>query len=202
MAEPELFARGSGRLTPLGTIGAMSAKEGDLSDEEVEEIISSLSRASSSQIRNVQGFLSDAQRSLAVAQGDEDALIEEGFAEGFDAQGHARRPWIIGDVLVCPGSIVAKSATSHECFFVSIEDVWVWDSPEKFADVIRRLDEGTRQHQRSVTLVSALEGMSLDYVRSKKRREGHRRVSGSSFVIRGGALEHVSTRVTNPAEHR
>jgi hypothetical protein len=180
----------------------MSDDDVGLSDEEVEEIISSLSRANSSQMRNVQGFLSDTQRSLAVAQGDEDALIEEGFAEGFDAKGNARQPWIIGEVLVCPGSIVAKSATSHECFFVKIEDEWVWQSPEKFADVIRHFGESPRQHQRSVTLVAALEGMALDYVRAKKRRDGHQGISGSSFVIRAGGLEHISTRATKPAEHR
>jgi hypothetical protein len=180
----------------------VSTEDKGLSDEEVEGIIASLSHASSAQIRNVQGFLSDTQHSLAVSQGDEDALIEEGFAEGFDRRGHARLPWIIGDVLVCPGSIVAKSATSHECFFVKIEEEWVWESSEKFADVVRRIEEGARQHQRSVTLVSALEGLSLDYVHAKKGRAGHQGISGSSFQIRGGALEHISTRSTKPSEHR
>jgi hypothetical protein len=173
-----------------------------LSDKEVDGMLIALEKASNSQIRRIQGLLTDIQRDRCVAEGDEAALIEEGFIRGFDGRGHALSPWVIGDVLVCPGSIVYKSATSHECFFVKIEDEWVWESSEAFADVVRRIGEGARQHQRSVTLVSALEGMSLDYVHAKKRQGAHRGISGSSYRITGGSLEHISTRTTKVGEHR
>ena len=31
-------------------------------------------------------------------------------------------------MIVCPGGLVAKSRTNHRCKFVSVDDVWVWDS--------------------------------------------------------------------------
>ncbi len=64
----------------------------------------------------------------AIGNGDHDAIIASAFETGFGRDGLGVLPWVEGSVVVCPGGLVAKSKTSHRCRFVSVDDVWVWDS--------------------------------------------------------------------------
>jgi hypothetical protein len=133
------------------------------------------------------------QRERAVAQGDEAALIEEGFANGFDSKGQARDPWMRNGVLICPGVKRDSGALSHRCSFVSVEGSWVWECADVLADDVRHV-VARHTEQRSVTLVAAHDGLEFDVVASKARGGAHERTGVRSFVVRGGSPVLVNTR--------
>ena len=81
-------------------------------------------------LRHLAAAIRDEVRGRARASGDHDAIIEEAFEQAFGRDGLGSSPWVSGDVIVCPGSIVAKNRSSHRCRFVSVDDVWIWDSQE------------------------------------------------------------------------
>lgn len=133
------------------------------------------------------------QRRRALEGGDTEALVEDGFERGFNSKGEARDPWLASGILVCPGSKVDRSALSHECTFVNVDDSWVWESPDRIHDDVRNLP-GPRTVMRTVTLVLASEGMEVDMVSSKQRNGVHEMKSVRSFVVKGGKLELVNAR--------
>lgn len=145
--------------------------------------------------------VADEQRRRALAAGDLDALVEAGFAEGFDAKGGATNPWVVGGLLVCPGSKVDRSGASHECRFVSVGGSWVWECAEKVVDEVRRLPE-PRPSVRTVTVLAATEGLELDVVASRMRSGVHQMTSVRSYVFRRGDLELVDTRAREASGHR
>lgn len=136
----------------------------------------------------------DVQRQRAAAAGGLEALCAQGFENGFDAKGYARTPIVVGDVLVCYGSIVERSAMRHECSFVRIGDTWVWEYDDVLRDEIRKLPARGREHQRSVSLVPAFEGLAYDLITCTMQHGVHQMRHTSSFEIRGGRSELVSTR--------
>jgi hypothetical protein len=134
------------------------------------------------------------QRRRAAAQGGLEELCEQGFIDGFDQRGHARPPVVVGDVLFCYGSIVERSAMSHECVFVRVEDAWVWEYEDVLRDEVRKRPERGREHQRSVSLVPALEGLEFDLVQCKMRNGVHQMQHTRSYRITSGSVELVTTR--------
>jgi hypothetical protein len=146
--------------------------------------------------------VADEQRRRAVESGDIDALCAEGFDRGFDAKGHARDPVVSSGLVVCYGSLVERSAMSHECRFANLGGDWVWEHPEVIHDEIRKLVERGRHHQRSVSVLPALEGLGIDLVSSTMRQGVHHMTQVRSFQVRGGALELVNARTVRTDRHR
>jgi hypothetical protein len=138
----------------------------------------------------------------ALAGGDLDALVEQAFLDGFTANGVPLMPWIHDGILVCPGYRKARSASSHDCSFVSLDGTWVWAAPNKLVDAMRDVP-GAKSHRCSITLVVAQEGMQVDAVTSKSRAGGGcQMVSAQSFQVRGPELVHVTTRTMRaPTAH-
>ena len=160
-----------------------------------------LSACSDEELAELAADVADEQRRRALAAGDLDTVVEQGFAEGFDAKGAASDPWVVGHLLVCPGSKVDRSSASHECRFVHLGGSWIWESAEKVVDEVRRLP-GPRPSVRTVTVVVATEGLELDVVASRLRSGVHQMTSVRSYVVRRGELELVSTRAREASGHR
>ncbi|MFV0526892.1 MAG: hypothetical protein ACK5RL_20615 [Acidimicrobiales bacterium] len=141
------------------------------------------------------------QRRRAVAAGDLDGLIAEGFDHGFGRDGLAVKPWIEVSVLICPGGLVARSRTNHRCRFVSLDEVWVWDS----SDLIRedkRANPGDHDGFRAVALVPVVTGMAVDVVTGRARRGQHQLDRVESYTVGTDGLVEVATRsVTRPGRH-
>lgn len=169
-----------------GTVHVMH-QLGDLSDEALRDLIAAAI---------------EEQRQRAAASGDLEALCEAGFAEGFDSKGHARTPVIRDGLLICYGSIVERSAMSHECHFVHIEDSWVWEYQDVLRDEVRKRPERGREHQRSVSILPALEGLELDLVGCKMRTGVHQMQTVRSYRIVSGQLELVTARAVRTDRHR
>ena len=130
------------------------------------------------------------------------ALIELGFRDGFTAKGLPRDPWVHAGVVICPGARVDVSAMRHDCAYVHLEEVWVWEYPEQLEDVVRTLP-GPRPQMRSISLLVAHEGMELDLIVSQARTGVHQMKQVRSFVVRDGRLELVTARTPRTAySHR
>lgn len=136
----------------------------------------------------------DEQRRRAGERGDFPALCETGFAEGFDSRGLARIPVIHKGLLICYGSIIKKSTKSHDCTFVHIDEHWVWEHPETLHDDIRKRPERGREHQRSVSILPALEGLNFDLITCEMRNNMHKMQQIRSYRILSGAIELVQGR--------
>lgn len=133
----------------------------------------------------------------AISACDPDALVEEGFEKGFKSTGLPVRPDLRDGILICYGARIDKSASSHECGFVRIDEKWVWEADDKIIDVIR--NSATRNVQmRSVTLVAVADGTKVDVVYSKARQGAHELRSCESFTVSDGKLVLVNTRSVQP----
>ncbi len=132
----------------------------------------------------------------ALERGDLDALIEDCFDNGFTPAGHAREPYLRDGILVCPGSIVEKSATSHDCVFVHVDTDWVWDAPQLLLDSVRKIPDRSRTHQRSVSLLSVVDGFRFEQITSSMRQGVHSMKKAASYLVADGTLELVSARAS------
>lgn len=135
----------------------------------------------------------------ALLQGDLDALCEEGFSRGFDTRGLALDPFVVGNIIVCPGGKVAKSAMSHQCRFVAIGESWVWDYEMTLHDKIRY---GDRHSMQSISLVAYQEGLNLDVVTSKARGGAHERQGTVRYTAEHGELVNRGTVTVAVRDHR
>jgi hypothetical protein len=142
----------------------------------------------------------DEQHQRALEAADIDAIVKQAFIEGFTSTGMPRDPWLQGGLLVCAGTKIEKSATSHECGFVAIGERWVWESEAKLLDVVKHLP-GPKPIMRSVSVCAPWEGMELDLVVSRMRTGVHQMKQVRSFLVKEGKLDHVETRVRN-ADYR
>lgn len=138
----------------------------------------------------------DEIRRRAVEAGDRDAVIAEGFETGFGRDGLAVLPWISGPYVVCPGGLVARSRTAHRCRFVSVDDVWIWESAELIHEE-KRSTPGTGDGFRAVALLPVVDGMALDVVASRMRNGQHSLDRVVSFEVRSGQLVEVSQRAVD-----
>jgi hypothetical protein len=137
----------------------------------------------------------------AIGNGDHDAIIADGFETGFGRDGLGVLPWVSGNVVVCPGGMVAKSKTNHRCRFVSVDDVWVWDSGLLLRED-KRSSPGTDEGFRAIALVPLVDGTSIDVVSGRARGGQHSVEHVVSFEVRGGELVEVSQRTVTPADMR
>ena len=138
------------------------------------------------------------QQDRAIKSCDPDALVELGFREGFRADGLPRDPWIVNGILVCPGARLDKSASSHDCGFVRVNDKWVWEADGKIEDVVRNT-MNRRAQMRSVTLVAIDDTTVVDLVYATCRTGVHKLKSARSFSIKASELVLDSERTPAPA---
>ena len=142
-----------------------------------------------------------AQVELAIGSGDHDAIIARGFETGFGRDGLGVLPWAEGEVVVCPGGLVAKSRTSHRCRFVSVDGVWVWDSGLLLRED-KRSSPGVDEGFRAIALVPLIDGTALDVVSGRARSGGHSVEHVVSYGVRRGELVEVSQRSITPSDMR
>lgn len=138
----------------------------------------------------------DEVRGRARRSGDHDAIIEEAFEQAFGRDGLGTAPWVSGEVIVCPGSIVAKNRSSHRCRFVSVDDVWIWDSHELIREE-KRSHPGRDEGFKAVALLPLVEGMELDLVTGRARSGQHSVERVVSYEVRRGELIEVSQRTVS-----
>jgi hypothetical protein len=148
------------------------------------------------------GDIAAEQRRRCLESGDTEAVVEHGYTTGFDTKGHARDPVLAHGFVICHGSVVEKSASSHDCRFVHVGDDWVWECPDTIVDDVRKIADRGRLHQRSVSLLAPVEGLELDFITSTMRQGAHRMVRTMSYRIDGGQLELIQSRVVKDVHHR
>lgn len=169
--------------------------------EDPELIVASLRAMADSELHHLAESVRQVQIERAVTAGDLDAIIARAFEIGFGRDGLGVLPWVEGTVVVCPGGMVAKSRTNHRCRFVSVDDVWVWDSSLLVRED-KRSSPGTDEGFRAVALVPLADGIALDVVSGRARGGQHSVEHVVSYEVRGGALVEVSQRAVTPANMR
>lgn len=135
----------------------------------------------------------DEIRRRAIDAGDRDAVIAEGFEQGFARDGLATLPWIRRPFLVCPGGLFGKNRANHRCRFVSVDGTWVWESPDLIHEE-KRSTPGVDEGFRAIALLPIVEGMALDLVRGRMRSGQHSVEHVVSFEVRRGELVEVAQR--------
>ena len=159
-----------------------------------------LDRLDGDELANLAEAARQLQRERAVARGDLDAIIAAAFESGFGTDGLGLLPWIEGGpegVIVCPGGLVAKSRTNHRCRFVSVDDSWIWESPELIRED-KRSNPGRDDGFQAVALLPVVTGLELDVVSGKARQGMHSVDRVVSYEVRGGELVEVSQRSVSP----
>ncbi|MEM7091426.1 MAG: hypothetical protein AAF567_00380 [Actinomycetota bacterium] len=142
--------------------------------------------------------IADETRRRAVASGDQQAVIDAAFDHAFGRDGLGVLPYLEGPYIVCPGAMVSKRRGSHTSRFVSVDDVWIWDSHELVHEE-KRSSPGTDTGFRAVALLVPTEGMELDVVSARQRAGQHQVDLVVSFVVRKGVLVEVSQRDVSKA---
>ncbi len=157
------------------------------------------------ELHDVAEAVRQVQTERAIAAGDLDAVIANAFEIGFGHDGLGVSPWTEGNLVVCPGAIVTKSRTSHRCRFVSVDDVWVWDSGLLVREDKRSTPGGDRRANigfRAIALVALVDGTTLDIVSGRARAGGHEVEHVVSIEVRAGTLIEVSQRNVAAANMR
>lgn len=181
---------------PTGVVDvdvAASALRGDH-----ERAFAILARLDSDELHNIGEIVRQLTRERAMARGDLDSVIAHAFEVGFGRDGLAVPPWVEGDVVVCPGGLIARSRVNHRCRFVSVNDAWVWDCAELIRED-KRSTPGRDDGFRAVALVPALAGLCLDVVSGRARAGQHSVEAVTSLEVRNGELIEVSQRVVAAA---
>ena len=150
------------------------------------------------QLHHVAESVRQLQIERAIVAGDLDAVIARAFEVGFGRDGLGVQPWVEtvgvdGAVVICPGGLVSKSRTSHRCRFISVDDVWVWDSGLLMRED-KRSSPGVEEGFRAIAIIPAVDGVELDVVTGRARTGGHSVEHVVSYEIRGGELVEVSQR--------
>lgn len=158
-----------------------------------DEVTRVTAKLDDQELSNLGDAISLEQSQRAVARGDLDEIIAQAFEIGFGNDGLAVLPWVEGTVVVCPGGLISSSRASHTCRFVSVNDIWIWDSYELIRED-KRSTPGAKDGFRAVALLPALEGMSLDVVSGKARSGQHSVDKVVSYVVKKGELVEVSQR--------
>jgi len=144
--------------------------------------------------------LGDETRRRSINDGDQQAIIDAAFEHAFGRDGLGCQPYREGPFIVCPGAIVSKRRGAHTCRFVSVNDVWIWDSYELIHEE-KRSAPGTDDGFRAVALLSPTEGLNLDLVSGKQRSGQHQVDTVVSFVVKRGELVEVSQRNVAKMRH-
>jgi hypothetical protein len=133
------------------------------------------------------------QQKRALEGAEPDALLEQGFKDGFKPNGLPHDPWIVEGILICPGAVNDRSTTSHDCGFVAFDEHWCWEHPDVLLDDIRYID-GPKRRQRSVSLIPVFEGLEFDLVISRASAGQHKMRSATAFRVVDSCLEVVRNR--------
>ncbi len=166
--------------------------------QDPEQIVEWLRSLPTEQLHHVSEAVRQIQMERAIGAGDLDALIARAFEVGFGRDGLGMQPWVEqvgvdGAVVICPGGLVSKSRSSHRCRFVSVDDVWVWDSGLLMRED-KRSSPGVEDGFRAIAVIPAVDGTELDVVTGRARTGGHSVEHVVSYEIREGELVEVSQR--------
>ena len=131
-----------------------------------DEVVRQVRALADDELHNLAEVVRQVQIERAIDNGDHDAIVAAAFEVGFGRDGLGVLPWVEGSVVVCPGGLVSKSKTSHRCRFVSVDDVWVWDSGLLLRED-KRSAPGTEEGFRAIALVPVVDGTELDVVTGK-----------------------------------
>lgn len=178
-------------MTERASTRRLSAAARLLSDPAEAPLV--VGRLADGDLANVAAVVHQIQRQRAVASGDCDEIIAEAFDTAFAADGLGVDPYVVGNVVVCPGAVSWSSKTSHVCRFVSINDRWVWDATELIREE-KRSTPGTRSGFRAIALVPAITGMALDVVSGRARSGRHMVSRVVSYRLEPSGLTEVSQR--------
>ncbi|NNE95627.1 MAG: hypothetical protein HKN24_06320 [Acidimicrobiales bacterium] len=157
-----------------------------------------LERLDDAELGNVIELSRQLQSRRAIDRGDHDEIIAAAFENSFNGDGLGSDPYLVGNVVVCPGALIWTSKTSHTCRFVSVNDTWVWDSLELIRED-KRSSPGSRDGFRAVALIPTATGTELDVVSGKARSGGHQVTRVVSYRIDRDGLTQVSQRNVTPA---
>ncbi len=169
--------------------------------QDPEQIIQNLREMSADELHNLAEAVRQVQIERAITAGDQDAIIGRAFEVGFGRDGLGVLPWVEGDLIVCPGGMVSKSRTSHRCRFVSVDDVWIWESGLLLRED-KRSSPGTTDGFRAIALLPLVDGTELDVVSGRARSGGHSVEHVVSYEVRAGELVEVSQRDVTPRNMR
>jgi hypothetical protein len=133
------------------------------------------------------------QQQRALANGDQDAIIDEAFEIGFIDDGMAVAPWVRGPFVVSPSIVLATSASSHTSRLINVDDTWVWNSNELVRED-KRSSAGRGEGFRAVALLPIIEAMRLDQVTGRQRQGMYEARTVVSFEVRGSAVVEVAQR--------
>jgi hypothetical protein len=189
---------------PSGTLDALEETVGTphvAPDVAPDDVVATVRAMSDDALHNLAECVRQVQIERAISNGDHDAIIASGFDIGFGRDGLGVLPWVEGNLIVCPGGMVAKSRTNHRCRFVSVDDVWVWDSGLLLRED-KRSSPGTDEGFRAVALVPLVDGTELDVVSGRARGGQHSVEHVVSYEVRGGQLAEVSQRTVVAANMR
>lgn len=166
---------------------------------DVENLVDVVAAMSDTELAELAVVVKGEWHRRAVEQGDVEALCEQGFAHGFNRDGTARDPFVVGQVIVCPGGKVGSSAMTHRCRFVAVGKQWVWEADDKMWDEIRFLDKNSMQ---SVSLLPYEEGLELQVISSKAQRGAHERQKIDGFIAQNGHLYPRGQVASAVGDHR
>jgi len=161
--------------------------------DDPETAVELVRRLDDSVLVHLGAAVDDETRRRAVEQGDQQAVINQGFDHAFGRDGLGVLPYREGPYVVCPGAMVSKRRGNHTCRFVSVNDTWIWESHELLHEE-KRSSPGVHDGFRAIALLSPVEGMELDVVRGRMRSGQHQVELVVSFVVRKGELIEVSQR--------
>ena len=150
---------------------------------------------------HLSALIGDELKDRAFQRGDLQELINNAFDHGFGSGVKVLQPWMHDNILIAPGGKFEKSALSHRCTFVRVQDQWVWESSQKLQDEIRNV-AGPGSSMRSVTLIALNEGDKVDMLSSRTRSGVHELQEVQSFVYTDGKLEMIVARTVRSAGHR
>jgi hypothetical protein len=170
-------------------------------DGSPDDVVSAVRDLTDDHLHNLAEVVRQVQIERAIDAGDHDAIIAAAFDSGFGRDGLGLLPWVEGNVVVCPGGLVAKSKTNHRCRFVSVDDVWVWDCGLLLRED-KRSSPGADEGFRAVALVPLVDGTEIDVVTGKARGGQHSVDHVISYEVRAGELVEVSQRTVTPANMR
>ena len=185
----------------MNPLPSAARRETEFGATDPDDVVRQVRALGDDELHNLAEVVRQVQIERAIDNGDHDAIVAAAFETGFGRDGLGVLPWVEGNVVICPGGLVSKSKTSHRCRFVSVDDVWVWDSGLLLRED-KRSSPGTEEGFRAIALVPLVDGTELDVVTGKARSGQHSVDHVISYEIRDGNLVEVSQRNVTAANMR
>lgn len=152
------------------------------------------SKLSDVQIDHLLEVLRTEKYDRAFSRADPEALMAMCFDSMFTRTGQATPPELHHGVIVCAGSRIPKSKTSHSCCFVAIDNSMCWESEFVIADTMEGASTEKDTKLQAATLVQAQEGMKVAYLPCSWSLGKHalKRSDAKYFRVVDGELEPAS----------